>query len=317
MEKPLVSIIIPTKILREETSVKINTLIKLIFNSWEGDPSKIEILVINSSSWPNFKNTYKNVNYIVIPPQTFNHGRTRNLGAEKANGKYIAFITDDVFPTRGVFNEMSNRLASDELIAGVFTCQRPQKNASLLTQIKQEFYYPQKSRINSVKSSPQVSFSVGFFSNCCSMIPRDLLLKYPFNDALLMSEDLEWAIRMLKLGFKTYYLTHPFVYHSHEFNAIKEFRRMVDDGYSKRQIAKISKISNIRENSTFFMQSFRVIIKKNDLSLSKKLIFLIGNLFQNIIRSMGYVVGYYLYSEKWLLPVKKRLSGFYNLKSKE
>src|SRR3989344_8446770 len=66
------------------------------------DRFHVEIIIIDSGSSDktlsiirNFTKEYSNIKIFKIKKQQFNHGATRNLGVQKAKGKYVLFISQD------------------------------------------------------------------------------------------------------------------------------------------------------------------------------------------------------------------------------
>jgi len=72
----------------------------------------LEIIFVNSG--PHNLNSLQkisNVKLINIPPEEFNHGTTRNLGASHAGGEFIIFLSDDAIPsTNNLFYDLCKEL---------------------------------------------------------------------------------------------------------------------------------------------------------------------------------------------------------------
>jgi rhamnosyltransferase len=64
---------------------------------------RFEVIAIDSGSIDNTKEILTGfpVSVEEIPPTTFNHGETRNLGARLSNGEYIVYLTQDATPQDG------------------------------------------------------------------------------------------------------------------------------------------------------------------------------------------------------------------------
>ena len=60
----------------------------------------MELIIIDYGSTDNTLNTAKSypVKIIKIQPEEFGHGKTRNLGANLANGTHIVYLTQDAIP---------------------------------------------------------------------------------------------------------------------------------------------------------------------------------------------------------------------------
>ena len=60
------------------------------------------------------------VELIDVPPREFGHGRTRNLGARRAGGDLIAFLTQDAVPAPGWLDALVAGFGLAERVGAVF-----------------------------------------------------------------------------------------------------------------------------------------------------------------------------------------------------
>ena len=60
----------------------------------------IEVIAIDSGSEDRTLEILKNhdANIFQIEPEEFHHSKTRNLGAEKSNGNFLVYLTQDALP---------------------------------------------------------------------------------------------------------------------------------------------------------------------------------------------------------------------------
>ena len=65
---------------------------------------------------------------------------------------------------------------------------------------------------------------------------KDILLRYPFDNDIIVTEDHEWAIRILKDGYAILYNSNASVFHSHSYNLKSLFKRYFDIGVSYNNI---------------------------------------------------------------------------------
>lgn len=92
-----------------------------------------EVIVIDSGSTDGtleIVNRYPVVKLVQIKPEDFGHGKTRNLGARLAEGRYLVFITQDAVPAtdRWLFNLVRN-LERPE-VAGSYGRQIPREDTN-------------------------------------------------------------------------------------------------------------------------------------------------------------------------------------------
>ena len=70
------------------------------------------------------------------------------------------------------------------------------------------------------------------FSNVNSAIPRRVFDEFRFVDDIVMSEDQEWARRVLLAGHRLVYEPEAAVRHSHAYSMSSAFKRFFDSGAS-------------------------------------------------------------------------------------
>ncbi len=94
-----------------------------------------EVVAVDSGSTDNSReilNRYP-VRVEEIPPATFNHGETRNLGARLSQGTYLVYLTQDAVPGDDEWlARLVEPLREDPLVAGTFSSHRPRKDCPLM-----------------------------------------------------------------------------------------------------------------------------------------------------------------------------------------
>jgi rhamnosyltransferase len=155
-----------------------------------------------------------------------------NLGVELSKGDIFVALSGDAVPANKYWLEnLINFLKKDKTLAGVYSRQIP---------------YPDCNPIEAYKITtifPKTSFTIShfreniIFSNTSAAIPKKLLIKYPFK-LLAYGEDKEWALRMLKRGYKIGYASDSIVYHSHNYGLEKRFFLFVKGGKGYYQTFK-------------------------------------------------------------------------------
>lgn len=170
---------------------------------------------------------------IEIPATAFTHGGSRNLGAARARGDVLVFISQDAVP---VGEEWLARLVAplraDPTLAGVYGRQIPHPGATPPEAYFLDFLYGPNSRRQSIAGADDLSMDATLFSNVNSAIRRSAWEQFPFAENIVMSEDQEWSRRALLAGHALQYEAEAVVRHSHTYTLTAAFRRFFDSGVS-------------------------------------------------------------------------------------
>ncbi|MFQ5941172.1 MAG: glycosyltransferase family A protein, partial [Nitrososphaerales archaeon] len=133
-----VSVVIPTKNSGPEFEL---TLEKL--KNQKGI-KEIEIVVVDSGSEDDTVRTAKRYTNRVysVTPKEFNHGATRNFGAEQASGDYILFNVDDAVPIGDYWLYNIVKVLENDSQVGAVTCRQvPKSDADLFACISLRTHY--------------------------------------------------------------------------------------------------------------------------------------------------------------------------------
>jgi rhamnosyltransferase len=225
-----------------------------------------EILLIDTSSTDETLTIAKQYNckIVVIKPEEFGHGKTRNYAAKLANGEFLVFLTHDSVPkTESWLNELLKPF-EDKKIAGTYGRQIPRNDEKLLDKYFQKSLYGSKDTVwtrNNWKQGDNI------FSDANSALRKKILLKYPYANGIIVSEDYEWATRILKLGYKIKYNVRAKVIHSHSYNLRSLFRRNFDVGVSYRVIYDKASRNGFRSKGIAILKEEVLHLKKTNNSL--------------------------------------------------
>ncbi|OGN96613.1 MAG: hypothetical protein A2Z77_01215 [Chloroflexi bacterium RBG_13_51_36] len=234
-----VSIIILTKNAGEAFS---SLLQRLSSQKLDGD---YEIIVIDSGSTDGTLETAQNfpVKTVRIKPEEFHHGRTRNLGAQQADGRILAYITQDALPLHDDWlRELTDDL-KDPQVAMVVGRQVPWPTTKPPEKFFYNYYFPEH-KIEVAHGAPDYYRDNMFISNVNSAIKRDVWQQFKFSEDIVLAEDKEIARRMLLAGWKIVYQPDAVVYHAHDFSLRSIFRRSVDAGTGLRQGVNVPRSKN-------------------------------------------------------------------------
>jgi rhamnosyltransferase len=167
-----------------------------------------------------------------ITPQEFNHGGTRQMGAEyAAEANILIYLTQDTAPF-GV-NSFANlvRAFADTEIGAAYGRQLPRENASPIEAHGRHFSYMEAPVVRSWESRRMMGFKSIFFSNAFGAYRREALMSVGgFSSDVIFGEDTLVVARMHRAGWKTAYVADALVRHSHDYSIGEEFRRYFDIG---------------------------------------------------------------------------------------
>lgn len=174
-----------------------------------------------------------------IRPEEFGHGRTRNLGATLAQGRFLVFLTADAIPANEQWlSKLVEGIKDREDLAASFSRQLPKPEASPMERWDILKVNPQKREIKRFvgpcsKQKMRVLIS---FQDVSSCLKREAWGKRKFNEELIMAEDQDWAKRALQAGFGILYEPDSIVFHSHSYNLKDIFQRSFDEARSLSEI---------------------------------------------------------------------------------
>jgi len=195
----------------------------------------VEVVVVDSGSSDGSPERARQAGARVheIPASEFNHGRTRNLGAELAGGDVLVFTTQDAYPAdESWLGALVSPLRGGGRIAGAYGRQLPHADATPPERYFLDFLYGPEPRVQRLRGVEEPTFETTLFSNVNAALPRAVWQEYPFADDLIMSEDQEWSRRVLLAGFELVYEPRAAVFHSHAYTVASAFRRFFDSGVS-------------------------------------------------------------------------------------
>ena len=172
-------------------------------------------------------------NVRVVPLERFSHGRARNLGAREAAGEIIVLMTQDALPAdRHWLAELLAPLA-DPQVAAVYSRQVPRPDAPPTEKFFLAYRFPPGKPVRRARPAGRSpTLEDVFFSNVSAAVRREVLLRHPFDEALIMSEDQQFARDLILAGDTIVYQPSSVVVHSHRYSLGTAFRRYFDSVYS-------------------------------------------------------------------------------------
>lgn len=197
-----------------------------------------------------------------IPPEDFGHGRTRNLGARMAQGKFLLYLPQDATPVGADWLQTLLAPFDDSGVAGVYCRQTPRADASAMEKFFLLNTYPERYEMKKLEENEGVSLSRCFFSTVGGVIRASVWRDHPFREHVIMSEDQAWSKDVMLSGHAIVYQPAAELLHSHGYGTVEVFRRNFDSGFSIQQIysgktgiSAMQSLSRLRDEAIFVFRS--------------------------------------------------------------
>ncbi len=265
-------------------------LIELLKKIKEQSIEDIPLLIIDSGSNDEYKSEIKNMNCLVkkIDVKTFNHGGTRQMGADMFPDKDIyIFLTQDAILANEKSIENIVKVFDNFNIGCAYGRQLPHKDANLFSSYARLFNYKDKSYIYSIKDKEKYGMKTAFCSNSFAAYRRKALNEiggFPINT--ILSEDMYVAAKMLLNKWSVAYCSDAIVYHSHDYTIWQEFKRYFDIGVFHSRESWIRAIFGEAEGEgkKYIVSEFKYLIERNIMLIFPMII-------RDIMKFLGFRLG--------------------------
>ena len=174
-----------------------------------------------------------NIDVYPVKRLEFDHGGTRHEGMLHSAADICVLMTQDAIPYD---NELIANLIEplqDDMVAVSYARQLAYENSSVEEKLTREFNYPEESRIKDIEDVDELQIKAFFCSNVCCAYRRSIYLENDgFEKKTIFNEDMLYAAKIEKAGYKVAYSAMAKVYHSHEYTGKQQFKRNFDNGVS-------------------------------------------------------------------------------------
>ncbi|HEY9178967.1 MAG TPA: glycosyltransferase family 2 protein [Flavipsychrobacter sp.] len=236
-----------------------------------------EIVVVDSGSTDGtieILEQYDEVKLIEIPPKSFDHGDTRNLGVQHASGDYVVLTVQDAWPVNEYWLENMLRGFREDGVVAVCGQQvvphEPDKNP---VQWFRPYTTPEIVTYSFTKEvyeamSPADKQSVCCWDDVTAMYKRDVLLSLPFRKTPF-AEDAWWANDALQAGYTIAYNYNARVFHYHHESKETAFKRNIAEMYSTYRIFKV-KPATKGMTIAYYLHILKALLKADSISLADR-----------------------------------------------
>jgi rhamnosyltransferase len=237
-------------------------------------PDRVIIANTEKSYWDSFVQKYPDnkcldkVEVFHVLKSQFDHGKTRNEAMKRSDADICIVMTMDAIPANEKMIENLIKPLSDDMIAVSYARQLAYENSSLTEKLTRQFNYPDRSQIKTADDIEKLQIKAFFCSNVCCAYDKKIFDELNgFVNKTLFNEDMIYASKVLKNGYKISYSADACVYHSHEYSGIQQFKRNFDNGVSHAQYPEV--FGSVKQNAEG-MKMVKSVLK----SLVKKAHFL-------------------------------------------
>jgi GT2 family glycosyltransferase len=239
----LISVVMPVK----DAAADLRELIPLVLGQ-SGISARLEIVAIDSGSQDETVGLLieHGATVLSIDPADFDHGLTRNLGAEHARGDVLVFLNKQTRPVDdGWLAPLIAALDLDPELAGVCSRVVPRADADLLSTKERDqelsgISERQRKQITDWDAyrgmSAEERRQFMNFHTVSTAIRAEALRVTPFRSVRTIGEDLLWAREVLESGWALLHEPASVAYHSHSYSLSDLLSRNVDDGIANRDI---------------------------------------------------------------------------------
>lgn len=269
--QPKISVVIPVK----NGAPWLDACIRGIMN--QSLFHQTEIIAIDSGSTDDSIAILKKypVRIYTIPPSGFNHGLTRQYGAELSRGEYVVMTVQDARAMDEFWlQQLMAGFSMAENVAGVCGSQvvpaERDKNPV-------EWYRPvSKPEMKAYSYQPQEFYALSSFEkmracgwdDVTAMYRKSVLMEIPFRDTKF-AEDAIWAKEALLAGYTVVYNSAAKVYHFHHEDFDYSFRRNLTVMYIRYKQFGCT-YNRPTQNLKEFLSPIKTILFSKPLSLHEK-----------------------------------------------
>ncbi len=204
---------------------------------------KIEMIVVDSGSADNTLALAKDfgAETVTIPSEKFSHSFARNIGAERASGRYLLFVTQDILPSSDFWlYEMLRALKNSDAVA-VSCAEFFREDVDLFYRISSWNHHRIMGFDNGdrILSMPESESYLELrknaqLSDIACLVSNEIFKKYKFRNDY--AEDLDFGLRLIKDGYKLAFLNSTKIIHSHNRPPYYYLKRALVDNLTLKKI---------------------------------------------------------------------------------
>ena len=175
----------------------------------------------------------------------FDHAGTRNAAVSFSDAELVLFMTQD------------------EKIAVSYARQLAKNDTKPIERLIRRFNYPEESRMKSLGDLEALGIKTYFCSDVAAVYRREIFTELGgFDTPAVFNEDMVFAAKAVKAGYKVYYNAEARVVHAHNLKLMEQFRRNFDVGASQADHPEVfEEISSESEGGKLFKTVSKGLVK--------------------------------------------------------
>jgi rhamnosyltransferase len=197
----------------------------------------LEVLIVDSGSTDNTLAIAREfpVTIYEIKPEDFTWGYALNYGFKRANGKYVVCLSGHALPLTDRWLELLIVNFKDDKVAAVMSSSLPFPDCNPFDRrgLLKRFNIPKQE----IGAGPPY-----IFGNHSSVIRKSVWEIIPFDETLSYAEDHDWAMKVIKAGYKIIYEPEAKTYHSHNETLKQIYKRSYSEALARKTL-KLQKYS--------------------------------------------------------------------------
>jgi len=205
------------------------------------------------------------IELVKISADEFDHGNTRRIGADHVTSDcdFILYMTQDAIPENYELVEKLLEHFSDEKVAASYGRQLASDKSSLAEKFTRDFNYPDTDRVKTAEDIETIGIKAFFCSNVCAMYRLSVYKQLGgFVKKTIFNEDMIFANKILKSGYKIAYASQARVIHTHDYSGMQQYRRNFDLAVSQTLNPQAFEgISSESEGVKYVMAAFKYFTK--------------------------------------------------------
>lgn len=278
-----VSVLVPTKNAGAGFKQVLDALFEQEFDG------TFEVIVVDSGSTDGTRELAScyPVKLYSIPSNTFGHGYVRNTLARLAAGDTLVFLSSDGMPVGSRWLAKLVEPLADPCVAATYGRQLPAANADLTEVYLLHHFYPPEPARRSLQGEGAPLAHTILFSHVNAACKKSLWERYPYDERLIMSEDLEWSRTLLLAGYEIVYVPEAPVTHSHTYTLPGLFRRNFDSGASLRAITRDTMSNWLMQGTRYLVGEVKFLIRSHNSR------YLVRACIYEAVRCAGFMAGFY------------------------